>query len=354
MFNLSFRERFISTLNCNNFLAKMRSFDWKKTIKINIITLQAVGFWPKGDDSFKFNLYGLWTAISFTCIIFCHNFFQAVSIYFILNDLKAVTAVIFLNLSELLGILKSYYLIKNMPKLKQLMITLNKPLFQPKNERQIKLIEPNLKFWKQMYNLYWVMSSGALFFWATFPIFDNSIKDHRLPFIAWFPFDTTVSPFYEIAYVHQVVGIIFVAISTVGVDTLIAALSMYIGAQIDLLCDNLRHLTGPNFNNELLNCIHHHKTILRFANNSNEFFNWIAFFQFFISATSIGITLFQMTVVTPFTSEYFSLISFELAIVVEIFMYCWFGNEIEEKSKIFLMLLLNPIGWKHPRKARRI
>ncbi|XP_044270430.1 odorant receptor Or2-like [Tribolium madens] len=47
---------------------------------------------------------------------------------------------------------------------------------------------------------------------------------------------------------------------------------------------------------------------------------------------SIGITLFQMTVVTPFSSEYFSLLSYEFAIIVEIFMYCWFGNEIEEKS----------------------
>ncbi|XP_044270072.1 odorant receptor 83a-like [Tribolium madens] len=167
------------------------------------------------------------------------------------NDLKAVTAIIFLNLSELLGILKSYYLIKNMAKLKQLMITLNSPKFQPKNERQIKLIEPNLKFWKQIYYVYWVMSSGALFFWATFPILDKSVKDHRLPFLAWYPFDTKVSPFYEIAYVHQVIGVIFVAISTVGVDTLIAALCMYIGAQIDILCDNLRQLSGVNFNDLL-------------------------------------------------------------------------------------------------------
>lgn len=241
----------------------MDKFDWKETIKINILKLKFVGLWPKGDETFKFNLYGLWTTISFTCIIFSHNFFQAVNIYFILDDLKAVTATIFLNLSELLGIVKSYYLIQNMAILKQLMITLNGPRFQPKNRRQKQLIEPNLKFWKLIYNIYWIMSGGAIFLWATFPILDKSVKDHRLPFMAWYPFDTTVSPNYEIAYVYQIIGVIFVASSTLGVDTLIAALSMYIGAQIDILCDNLRHLGGEKFDEELVDCIHHHKEILK-------------------------------------------------------------------------------------------
>jgi hypothetical protein len=33
----------------------------------------------------------------------------------------------------------------------------------------------------------------------------------------------------------------------------------------------------------------------------------------------------------PLSSEFFSLLSYGLAITVQIFMYCWFGNEVEIK-----------------------
>jgi hypothetical protein len=92
--------------------------------------------------------------------------------------------------------------------------------------------------------------------------------------------------------------------------------------------------------------------VCRFAANANKFFDMIVFLQFFISATSIGITMFQLTVVrnstiqillhvvlfnfckvVPLSSEFFSILAFEIAIVVEIFMYCWFGNQVEEKVR---------------------
>jgi hypothetical protein len=82
----------------------------------------------------------------------------------------------------------------------------------------------------------------------------------------------------------------------------------------------------------------------RFAENSNEFVNWIIFFQFFTSAVSLGLTLFQLTVVscdlfstdllqvflqkTPFTGEFYSAVSYGSTVMVETFIYCWFGNEV--------------------------
>jgi hypothetical protein len=79
----------------------------------------------------------------------------------------------------------------------------------------------------------------------------------------------------------------------------------------------------------------------------NQFFNIIVFTQFFTSAISIGLTMFQLTVVSqpsnfskmlvqtglfkvaPLSTEFYSLLFYGSAIVVQIFMYCWFGNEVE-------------------------
>ncbi|RZC41867.1 7tm 6 domain containing protein, partial [Asbolus verrucosus] len=164
------------------------------------------------------------------------------------------------------------------------------------------------------------------------------VKDSRLPFLAWYPYNSKVSPFYEITYVYQIVSISFIAIANSNIDTLIAALNMYIGAQFDILCDDLRNLqdltqsASLSFNEKLTDCIQHHKKILSFAEDSNNCFNWIIFLQFFASSLSISLTLFQMTVVIPLTNEFNSLFSFVSAMLVEIFIYCWFGNEVEIKS----------------------
>jgi hypothetical protein len=300
----------------------MEKFDWKLTISRNILILKIVGLWPPGDDTYTTSPYTLY---SFICILFfiCgHYFFQTVNMYFIFPDLEAISGTIYVTLSQMMTMLKSYYMIQNMGILKQLMITVNSDLFQPRNSRQIELVKPNLTFWTTVSNMFRGVTLISIFFWATYPIIDKSTQQRRLPFLAWYPYDTTVSPLYEFTYIYQIIGVSFIAAAAVSMDTLIAALNMFIGAQCDLLCDNLRHLPGdePDFNRTLIKCILHHKEILRykkrppdttvlsplfvnfrFARDTNNFFNWIVLVQFFISAASIGITMFQLTVVSYYT-----------------------------------------------------
>lgn len=241
-------------------------YDWKGAISINIIKLQIVGLWPPGNHLYSFNLYTGWTLTAITIFIYAHNFFQVLYMIFNINDLEAITSTAFINISELTGILKSYYLIQNMKILKKLMHTLTTKMFQPKTQFQKVLIDQNIKSWKTLYFLYWGMSSGALFFWSTFPILDKSIKVYRLPFMAWYPFNTKISPNYEIIYIYQVVSILCVAFTVLGTDTLIAALNTFIGTQFDLLCDDIKHMFDDlttDSNKNLINCIKHHRKILR-------------------------------------------------------------------------------------------
>ncbi|RZC39451.1 7tm 6 domain containing protein, partial [Asbolus verrucosus] len=209
-----------------------------------------------------------------------HVFFQTVNLFLIANDLEAVTGTIFILLTDIGAFIKTYCLVKNMKMLKQLMITLNSDLFQPKNLEQKNLVQK---------------------------IFDKTVKEYRLPFLAWYPCNSKQSPQYELTYLYQALAINFTAMANVNTDTLIAALNMYIGAQFDILCDDLRNLnkggksSSEEINQTLRNCIHHHREILKFADYTNEFCNWLIFIQFFV-------------------------------VSVEAFMYCWFGNEIEIKS----------------------
>ncbi|RZC38123.1 7tm 6 domain containing protein [Asbolus verrucosus] len=315
----------------------MKQLDWKHTFKLNILMLKIVGLWPQG-ESYGLNLYTVYAIFSITLFHFCYIFTQTVNLYFIRNDLKAVTGTIFVLLTDMGASLKTYCLIKNMKMLKQLMMTVNYDLFQPKTLKQKNLIQPNINAWKCIGLTFWFFTVGCLILWSLFPILDKTVKDYRLPFLAWYPYNTKISPQYELTYFYQAVATIFLATVNVNLDTLIAALNMFVGAQFDILCDDLRNLHGVGRNasrsveEKLKNCIHHHREILKFADYANRFYNWLLFVQFFVGGISIGIAMFQLTVVVPLSTEFHSLVSYVNAISVQVFMYCWFGNEIEIKS----------------------
>ncbi|RZC32386.1 7tm 6 domain containing protein, partial [Asbolus verrucosus] len=316
----------------------MEKFDWKRTIRINILLLKLVGLWPKGDEAYGRNFYTFYTFLSVVIFQIGHVFFQTVNLFLIANDLEAVTGTIFILLTDMGAFIKTYCLVKNMKMLKQLMITLNSDLFQPKNLEQRNLVQKSLNFWTIVVSIFWFCAFGCLFFWCSFPVFDKTVKEYRLPFLAWYPYNSKQSPQYELTYLYQAAAIIFTSMANVNTDTLIAALNVYIGAQFDILCDDLRNFnkggksSSEEVNQTLKNCIHHHREILKFAGCTNEFCNWLIFVQFFVGGISVGLTMFQLTVVVPFSSEFFSHVYYSTAVSVEAFMYCWFGNEIEIKS----------------------
>ncbi|KYB28921.1 Odorant receptor 46a, isoform A-like Protein [Tribolium castaneum] len=236
-------------------------------------------------------------------------------------------------------ILQAFYILMNMRALKGTLNNLQKnEMFQPKNLKQIKMVQPSLNEWTTLFRMFWFSGFAAMFLLSLFPLVDGTYKEFRLPFLAWYPYDTKSSPFYELMYLHQVISTYTVGVVDISADTLIAALNMYVGTQCDILCDNIRDIDGPvqEMDAKWKKCFTHHKEILKFAEHCQKFFNWIVLTQFCASVISIGLSMFQLTLVVPLSSEFFMFIFYLGAITVEIFMYCWFGNEVELKSSNIL------------------
>ncbi|RZB39230.1 7tm 6 domain containing protein, partial [Asbolus verrucosus] len=317
---------------------KMERFNWKKTINPNIIMLKIVGLWPAGDESYGLNIYTLYAIVTIFFFQACHVFFQTANLYFIIDDLKAVTGTFYIVLMDISILLKTYYFTKNMANIKQLMITVDSDLFQPRTPEQRALVQPNLRAWKTLAGAFWFLAVGCGFFWNFFPILDKTYKDYRLPFFGWYPYSTKTSPQYEITYLHQVLAINFTSMANVNINTLIAALNMYVGSQFDLLCDNLRNLhelsedSSETVSERLKKCIYHHNEILKFADYANQVYSSLLIVEFFVDGVSIGMTMFNLTVAVPLSSEFYLYLGYVNGVTVEIFMYCWFGNEVEIKS----------------------
>ena len=236
--------------------------------------LQSVGLWPKGNEIYKRNIYALYAVISTIVIMGGHNFFQVMNVFFVYNNLEALAGTIFITVTDVLASVKMYFFIQNVGVLKELMITLNSRLFQPKNFNQVELVRPDLNSWRFMYITFWIMTGTTVLIWSIFPFLDNSVKAKRLPFAAWYPYSTKMSPFYEITYLYQVIGIWYLTVANINMDTMIAGLMMYVGTQCDILCDNLRNLdrltqaelgTNCTINQKIIECVMHHRLLVRYV-----------------------------------------------------------------------------------------
>ncbi|CAH1367589.1 unnamed protein product, partial [Tenebrio molitor] len=311
---------------------KMKKFNWKSAISMNTWFLKLTGLWP-GAELYKLNTYTLYMIFVFL-LVNSHIFFQAANVINAYKNLKALITIIFSIFTKLLTSAKMLMFIRKSATLQRFMLQLESEEFQPKNDQQIKMIQRSLKAWTMIYLVFWVLALCIVSFRSFFPILDGTVKNYKLPFPAWYPFDYKTSPLYQLTYFHQVICVWISGIATVNMDTFIAALMMCIGSQCDILSDNLRNLRNcgdEDFSKKLIDCIEHHKKIVRFAKECNTFFSKIALGQFVASSLTLSLALFQMTVVEPLSIECFSIMNYVSGACVETFQYCWFGQEVEAR-----------------------
>ncbi|KAI4483691.1 hypothetical protein M0804_007951 [Polistes exclamans] len=70
-----------------------------------------------------------------------------------------------------------------------------------------------------------------------------------------------------------------------------------------------------------------------FADNVNQIFGLIIFFQFFGSTLTVCFTLYQLTKISPASVEYAKMSLYMYCMLIQIYLYCWYGNLITLKSK---------------------
>ncbi|XP_025266801.1 odorant receptor 46a-like isoform X1 [Camponotus floridanus] len=172
----------------------------------------------------------------------------------------------------------------------------------------------------------------------------NMMQGH-LPYRVWLPYDTNVSLIFWITSIQQIVSIIFGAIINVGTETLIFGLSLQTCAQFEIYELRLRKLVTSKITNYLNHLpasskirkvaiseyIHHHLCIYRFAKTINMIFNQVFFIQFFGSILILCTSVYYVST-HMMESESATLIIYTFCMFVQIYLFCWSGNEVILKS----------------------
>lgn len=142
---------------------------------------------------------------------------EVVNIILVSEDIEKMTEASFLTLTHLVEIYKVYAIIKYRDRLKTLLRSINKKEFQPKNMRQCKALENYVQNSKLISKVFLMACVVTCAFWGVYPYVDDG--DFHLPLPGWFPFDTSSSPWFDVAYVYQVVGSTVNGLVNVSLDT---------------------------------------------------------------------------------------------------------------------------------------
>lgn len=223
--------------------------------------LRIMGLWSNDNNYFSM----LYTFLVVFVCVGSYILFQIINIFFIYDNLEALVGTVYILLIEIMAAIKVYYILKNSKILKNRIAVLGQKWI---NSNQKYLIEPEIQFWKRIYIALCSSCVACNAFLGVYPLVDRSTEERGLPFLSWYPYNYKISPYYEITYLHQIIGGTYLTFVHFNVDTTVAGFNVYTGCQLDMLCDNLRNFATAGASSfqtykKLIDCIYKHKEILK-------------------------------------------------------------------------------------------
>ncbi|CAG9858901.1 unnamed protein product [Phyllotreta striolata] len=323
----------------------------------HIYIFKMFGLW-KPDPKMKLkNLYLIYTTLCIsTWILFLLS--QFIYMYKNLGNVEEVVSVLFLSGPFIVNLFKMLKIYSNFESIKMLLKNLNNPLFQPNCDKHFECAEKSRKFHRNFFYLCLYLGVQTYLFFLILPFLR---KEKMIPTPGWFPFDYNHSPCYEMVFIFQNIVVFWNDIICLNLDTFTSGLLMQIGMQCDFLSHSLNNLSAYRVRNgilveqnniaetslcrktfseivmeNLVVCIQHHKKIKRTANEIEKLHKKTVFILFLGGGMIICSGLFQLSTAKLGSIQSFMLISYTACMLIEQFMYCWFGNEVIDKSsKIF-------------------
>nr|ARO70527.1 Odorant Receptor 65 [Dendrolimus punctatus] len=166
---------------------------------------------------------------------------------------------------------------------------------------------------------------------------------------AWYPYDTSKSPGFEISYFHQVAGLLTGALFNISLDTLVTTLMALCRCRLRLLALSLRtmgedlQLDQENIFTEeqeqkmkirLRDCIQRHHETLDSAVKIQKLFSIPIFTQFSVSSVIMCITAYQLAIEVKQHQvvRVISMLAYLLCMITQVFLYCYQGHQLADES----------------------
>ncbi|XP_073956091.1 odorant receptor Or1-like [Choristoneura fumiferana] len=311
------------------------------SVSLSLTALKVFGFWvPDGLSWEKRFLYNCYAFISFMFLLGTYLIIQVVDMFMIWGNLPLMTGTAFLLFTNLAQATKIASVVVRRRTVGGIIADADQML-RGEEGRGREIVQSCNRETSLQQLLYFCLTTVTVAGWA------SSAEKNQLPLRAWYPYDTSKSPAYELTYVHQVVALFIAAYLNVGKDTLVTTLIAQcrcrlrlLGLELRTLCDDLVPNEQGMLSSEqektvwsrLRNIVRQHQAALEASSLLQDCFSAPIFAQFLVSMVIICVTAFQLAAQTGNLVRLFSMGTYLLNMTFQVFLYCYQGNQLSEES----------------------
>ncbi|XP_017766722.1 PREDICTED: odorant receptor Or1-like [Eufriesea mexicana] len=299
--------------------------------------------WPS--SSLKYHLYNVYSVFM---ILLLHSFSICICIDSLISkNLKTMTDKFSLGISVFAVCLKVANLFLQRGKIINVMNILLKENFIPRDKQENIIQRRNDNYVRKLTIYCDVLNKSAVIF-ATVLQYKKLISTRTLPLSDWVPYDLSSDELYTISLLYQTICLLICANTSVGHETLISGLMIQVGAQFEIFCHRAQNFssllvaTGNNsvsrqnlktrYRKIIRNLVRHHLEVYEFVETVNTVFQYMIFLQFSISSLVMCLSIYKISTINPFSMNFVWSGSYLCCILMQVYLYCWFGNELTLKS----------------------
>ncbi|XP_024880048.1 odorant receptor 46a-like isoform X2 [Temnothorax curvispinosus] len=297
-----------------------------KTLKFTLVILAIAGCWRpfSWTSLIKHTLYNAYTLLIIS-LMYSFTFTQFMDAVLNVNNPDDFTNILYTMVTMFAACYKILNLWVNHERFVELIHNLTEGTFKPVVSVEIEI---RRKFDKMIQNyamcyaiLIMVTCAGHVLLSLL-----TNFKKRQLSFRGWVPFDYSSFVIFCFTYAHQYIGVISGSFVNVACDSLIVGLLLHLCCQITILQYRLKGVT--NGQNTLSDCVRQHHHIIEYAYATNARFTRIIAIQFVASTFVVCSNLYQLSR-TTLNTYFVGIFAYTFCVLVQIFIYCWFGNKLK-------------------------
>nr|QZA75624.1 odorant receptor 23 [Plutella xylostella] len=310
----------------------------------------------------KYMLHSAYRAVAF-CLVLLYNLQHVVKVYKSRHSTDMIINVLFVLLTTLNTLSKQLAFNLRSRRIDRLIRVIDGPLFACSKPNHDQSMSQNATEMSSLLTLY----HGAIFtcgtLWAVFPLVNRALGVD-VAFTAYFPFDTSMPPRFELAIAYLTVLITFQAYGHVTMDCTIVSFYAQGKTQLQIFRYNLEHLVDAHDesvkidgnlncnNNDLVGykdmgyearerlkkrfvrCLLHFRQIVWFINEVELIFFEAMVLQFLVSAWVICMTLYKIVSLSILSAEFVSMAVYLGCILAQLLSYCYYGTQLKVESEM--------------------
>uniref|UniRef100_A0A0V0J0U7 Odorant receptor n=1 Tax=Cydia pomonella TaxID=82600 RepID=A0A0V0J0U7_CYDPO len=309
--------------------------------------LRNCGIFPLDSTSpnIKKRLHGVYICISF-CLIMLYTLLQIIHVFQVRTDIEKVMDAMFLLLTFLDCIFKQVMFMKKPHKILEILNIMKGPSFNQGLAEHRPLLVRTINHARFLLRLFNKLCILTCFLWITLPIYLH-LNNEIVEFTIWVPFDTNENSKFYIVISYVWMQTTWLGLNNSTMDIFIVYLFAQIKTQICILRLNLENLvsrcqeearnTSHSFTQLLelrfRGIIYHYNQIIKFSKINEEIFSNAILFQFLVSGWIICTTAYRTINMNPLSGEFLSMILYMICILSELFLFCFYGNEVAHESQ---------------------